>query len=217
MNQPAPIEQAASAHNAKRLAVIRTVLILLFLSSSLHAQTKLWNHVSTTYNPKTSNVTLTPNQIQSIHRLLRSHVKEDMWACGDDPEDQDWVNDVYFSRISLAQGRQTILVEAGAGCARGGQGSNGAMWIVEFHGSKPALLATPGQYFNGSLFSVQPTSHRDYHDIVLSWHMSASEAGLTYFRFNGNSYRMISSATMEFDDDGTRTIIPGHPASPPSP
>jgi hypothetical protein len=212
MNQTATPEQAATPHNAKRSAGIQIVLMLLLMTSSLPAQTALWSHVSATYNPKTSRVTLTRNQIQSIRTLLRAPAQEDMWGCGDDPEDRDWVNDVFFSRISLARGHETILVEAGPGCARGGQGSNGAMWIVEFHGSKPTPLATPGQNFNGSLYSVQPTSHRDYHDIVLSWHMSAAEAGLAYFRFNGRSYKSIASATLEFDDEGKGTIIPG-PAS----
>jgi hypothetical protein len=42
--------------------------------------------------------------------------------------------------------------------------------------------------------------------------MSAAEAGLTYFRFNGRSYKSIASATLKFDDDGKGTIIPA-PAS----
>jgi hypothetical protein len=191
--------------------ILILILILLLTSSSLPAQTTLWSQVSTTYNaPKTLRVNLTRNETQSIRTLLRSPAQRDIWACGDDPDqDPDWVNDVFFSTISLARGHKTLLVEAGPGCGRGGQGANGAMWIVEFHGSKPTLLATPAQNFNGWLYSIQHTSHSDYDDIVLGWHMSAFETGLSYFRFNGRSYRAIASATLKIDDDGKGTIIPG--------
>jgi hypothetical protein len=43
--------------------------------------------------------------------------------------------------------------------------------------------------------------------------MSAFEAGLSYFRFNGRSYKAIASATLKIDDDGKGTIIPGPPRS----
>src|SRR5882757_8048020 len=89
MKKTATPEQAALPHNAKSFTPIPCVLLFLLLSSSLHAQTKLWSHVSTTYNPKTSSVTLTPNQIQSIRTILRSSVEEEMWGCGDDPEDRN--------------------------------------------------------------------------------------------------------------------------------
>jgi hypothetical protein len=186
-------------------------LFLLLITSSLPAQTTLWSQVSTTYNPpKAPQFNLTRAETQSIRSLLRSPAQRDIWDCGDD---SDWVNNISFSSISLATGHKTILVEAGPGCARGGQGSNGAMWIVEFHGSKPTLLARPGQNFNGWIYSVQHTSHSDYNDIVLGWHMSAFEAGLAYFRFDGHSYKSIANATLKSDGDNNGTIIPG-PASP---
>lgn len=188
------------------------IFVLLLAASSLPAQTTLWSQVSGTYNPpKTPRVKLTRAETQSIRTLLRSPAQRDVWSCGDDP-DPDWVKDVFFSTISLARGHKTILVEAGPGCARGGQGANGAMWIVEFHGSKPTLLATPGQNFNGWIYSVQHTSHSDYNDIVLGWHMSAFEAGLAYFRFDGHSYKSIANATLKSDGDNNGTIIPA-PAS----
>jgi hypothetical protein len=102
-----------------------------------------------------------------------------------------------------------LLIEAGRGCARGGQGSNGAMWLIRFDGLKPTLLASPQEGFNGWLYSVEPKASNGYRDVVLGWHMSAFEADLSYFRFDGKSYRRISSATFRADDDGTQKIIPG--------
>jgi hypothetical protein len=197
-----------------RLAIL---LALLLASSTLYAQTTLWNNVPNIYKPpKTPAAQLTHAELAAIRNFLRSPAQRDVWLCGDE-ENADWVNDLFFSSISLAPGHKTILVEAGAGCARGGQGSNGAMWIVEFHGSKPTLLATPKQRFGGWLYSVQPNPHGLYSDIVLGWHMSAFESGLSYFRFNGQSYNSIGGAVLKYDEngeDGKGTIIPNAP--PPS-
>jgi hypothetical protein len=132
------------------------------------------------------------------------------------------VNNVFFSKISLAQGHKTILVEAGPGCARGGQGANGAIWLVEFHGSKPTLLATPAQKFNGWLYSIQHNSQSEFDDIILGWHMGAAETGLTYFRFDSHSYRAIATASLFYDQNANPTkIVPtslaGKPVQPDSP
>jgi hypothetical protein len=182
-------------------------ILILLAASSLLAQTALWNQVRSTYNPpRTPPVKLTSAETQSILTLLRSPTQKDIWGCEDDP---DWVNNVGFSTISLAPGHKTILIEAGVGCGRGAQGANGAMWIVELRGSKPTLLATPGNNFNGWLYSVQHTSHNGYNDIVLGWHMSAFETDLSYFRFNGRSYKSIGNATLN-----NGTIVPNnHPAA----
>jgi hypothetical protein len=197
---------------------LSTLLALLLTVSTLGAQTTLWKHVTNVYNPpKTPRAELTRVELAAVRNLLRSPAHRDVWLC-DEEENTDWVNGLFFSSIILAPGHKTILVEPGAGaeCARGGQGSNGAMWIVEFHRSKPTLLASPKQSFGGWLYSVQPNPHSVYSDIVLGWHMSAFESDLTYFRFNGHSYNSIGSAILKFDEgggDGKGTLTPKHPAS----
>jgi hypothetical protein len=198
-----------------RLSILFALLLAV---STLGAQTTLWKHVPSSYNPpKMPRAELTRTELTAVRKLLRSPAHRDVWLCGEE-ENADWVNGLFFSSITLAPGNKTILVEPGAGaeCARGGQGSNGAMWILEFHGSKPTLLASPKQSFGGWLFSVQPNPHSAYSDIVLGWHMSAFESDLTYFRFNGHSYNSIGSATLKFGEgggDGKGTLIPNRPAS----
>jgi hypothetical protein len=117
------------------------------------------------------------------------------------------INGLTFKSIPLSGEQNLVLAEAPAGCARGGQGANGAMWVVRFDGDKPALLATPKE-FNGWLFSVQPTLSHGSPDIILGWHASGSEAGLSYFRFDGKSYRSIGTATLQSDDQGNEKIVP---------
>jgi hypothetical protein len=81
------------------------------------------------------------------------------------------------------------------------------MWVIRFDGNTPALLATPKE-FSGWLFSVGPSSSHGYPDIVLGWHMSAAEANLSYFRFDGKSYHSIGTATLQTDDQENQKIVP---------
>jgi len=173
------------------------------------AQSDLWQHVgahsSAARQPQ--RVTLPPSQQKSIVKLLKARVSLDGWC--DSAADDAWLNDLSYETIPASPRVRVLLVEAGRGCARGGQGSNGAMWLIRFDGTHPTLLASPQQRFNGWLYSVEPTTGNGYRDIVLGWHMSAFEAGLSYFRFDGKSYRSISSATSRAAEDGTERIIPG--------
>jgi hypothetical protein len=81
------------------------------------------------------------------------------------------------------------------------------MWLVRFDGLKPTLIASPQQGFEGWVYSIEPSSLNGYRDIILGWHMSAGEAALSYFRFDGKSYHSVSSATLRTDGD-TRRIVP---------
>jgi hypothetical protein len=189
-----------------------SILFMLVAASTLSAQTSLWSHVSPSYNPpQTPHAQLTQAERAAIRNLLRSPAQRDVWECGDDPN-PDWVNDNATEVISLAPGHKTLLVEAGPGCARGGQGANGAMWIVELHGSRASVLASPKKNFSGWLYSVQPNRHNMYSDIVVGWHMSAFESDLTYFRFNGHSYISIGGAILKSDGGGNGTLVPSPPA-----
>ena len=129
------------------------------------------------------------------------------WQC--DPSEMDQLlKKAQVQDIAVSAQGQTVLIEAPSGCARGGQGANGAMWIAEFNGSHPRWLATPKGEFNGWLFSIQPQMSHGYHDIVLGWHMSAFEAGLDYFRFDGAQYRSLGGAMLTTDESGNRVIKP---------
>jgi hypothetical protein len=94
------------------------------------------------------------------------------------------------------------------GCARGGQGANGAMWALRFEGDRVSLLATPEQKFNGWLYSIQPTISHGFRDLLLGWHTSAGESNLSYFSFDGTSYHLVGKAVRLVGDDGTAKIVP---------
>lgn len=175
----------------------------------MEAQVSLWDSV------RTSDIHFQPlkesNPSDSQRRLIAGPLKARMAAshgwCAAFPSD-DWLANLSYRIIPVTAGREVWLVEAGVGCARGGQGSNGAMWLIRFDAGKPVLLASPEGDFGGFLYSIQETTSHDYKDLVLGWHMSAREADLTYFRFDGQSYCLIATATLKYDESGVGRIDP---------
>lgn len=120
----------------------------------------------------------------------------------------DWVEKVTFEELPISNTEKAVLVEAGMGCARGGQGANGAMWVIRFKDDKLSFLATPEHQFSGWLYSIQPTTSHSLRDLVLGWHVSGRESNLGYFRFDGTSYRLRGTAQLLADDDGQLKILP---------
>jgi hypothetical protein len=193
---------------------VRLLVVLataLCARSTITAQSDLWHHTSLvllTGKPnierQIQSVTLPQSQQQSIVRLLKASV--DTWTCGTDDPTGEWLNDLHYGTIPISPTVNVFLVEAGPGCARGGQGSNGAMWLVRFDGLRSTVLASPQQDFSGWIYSVEPTTFNGYRDIIVGWHMGAFETQLGYFRFDGKAYRRISSATLNTDDAGKSKI-----------
>ena len=85
------------------------------------------------------------------------------------------------------------------------------MWLIRFDGETPALIATPKGGFSGWIYSIEPTTNKGYHDLILGWHMGADQGGLNYFRFNGKSYQGEGSATYTIDDNDHWHIVPNVP------
>ena len=186
----------ASCYALRGVRNMRFAIVFLaaLFSMAAEAQSDIWKQVNPLYNgPRLQSVTPGDAQLRAIGKLLRQPGKSDMWGCeGNDLDDM--IRGLIFEEIPLAQGQRVFLVEAGAGCARGGQGANGAMWLIRFDGEKPVLLASPDNDFNGWLYSIQPTVSHGYHDLVLGWHLGADNYNLSYFRFDGKAYVAIGRA-----------------------
>jgi hypothetical protein len=188
---------------------ITLILVLIYSLFSFPSQTDLWQKVGG-YSPvQLKTYAPSPAQLVRVKKVLVARVLLDNWSCaeGDDPE---WTENLKFEELPVSIKEKIVLIEAGPGCARGGQGANGAMWIIRLQGDKFSFLATPQQQFNGWLYSIQSTSSHGFRDLVLGWHMSAGEADLSYFRFDGTSYQRIGAATQLTDADGAEKIIPKH-------
>jgi len=175
---------------------------------SAAAQVGMWERVSTIYNrPETPAATLSEAQRTAVRGVLKEPGVFDGWYCSGDEVD-GVIKDSRYEWIPVTDGQDVLLVESGAGCARGGQGANGAMWLIWMKGASATLIASPKEGFNGWLYSVQSPGSHGLRDVVVGWHMSAREAGLSYFRFDGKTYRSVGGASMVFGEDGPGKIVP---------
>jgi hypothetical protein len=191
------------------LPLIHAAIMLMLSPGLLAAQADLWKNVAPDAGPtRLDRAPLTDPQRRAVFALFGRQGQAHVWECESAPDAKGLLSGLSFSAIPVAEGKTVYLVEAGAGCARGGQGSNGAMWLVRFDEAGPVLLATPKEGFDGWLFRVQPNASHGYHDLILGWHRSSSEAGLSYFRFDGNRYRQVGKATGEWNENAHMTIKP---------
>jgi hypothetical protein len=96
------------------------MIALFFTLTSLPQQTNFWQHVGD-YNPVHLN-TYSPNQAQlaSVRKTLLSRERQDGWACQE--TEDDWTEGLTFEALPVSATKKIVLVEAGTGCARGGQG-----------------------------------------------------------------------------------------------
>lgn len=181
---------------------------LCICSSLALAQADLWKQVSTQQpDVQLGEAQISPVRLQAIHKFMRAHSSSIGWTCeGDDLN--ELLKGLTFHTIPLSDQAEVLLAEAGAGCARGGQGANGAMWLIRFQGETPVLIASPKDGFNGWIHSILPTTSHGLHDIVLGWSIGAGQGGLNYLRFDGNSYQGLSSATYTVDDNDHWHIVP---------
>lgn len=183
------------------------ILVLIYSVASFAAQTDLWQKVKA-YRPLHLKIYVaSPAQLVRIKKAVAARVELDKWPCSEE-EDTDWTENLKLEELPASETEKIVLVEAGTGCARGGQGSNGAMWVIRFQGDKFSFLATPQQQFNGWLYSIQETSSHGFRDLVVGWRMSAVENDLSYFRFDGTGYQRIAEATQNTVEDGVENIIP---------
>ena len=190
-----------------RLIARLTLVFTLATASAAFAQADLWSHVSPAAGPqRLPAATVTDAQLKSVASILHHQKPGSIWEC-EGADLDEMIRGVRFESIPMPGKQDVVLAEAPAGCARGGQGANGAMWVNRFEGANTTLLATPDA-FDGWLFAVLPTMSHGYPDIVTGWHMSAFEAGLSYMRFDGKSYRSIGSATLESDGAENVKIVP---------
>jgi hypothetical protein len=182
---------------------------VLMVSSALAiAQADLWSHVNRKFDtPQLASASVSDARLTAIRNLLRENRKSIGWNCGGE-QLEELLKGLTFETIPLSSSEDVLLVESGGGCARGGQGSNGAMWLVRFSHDTPQLIATPRDGFNGWIFAIQPFTSHGLRDIVLGWRMGADSGSLNYFKFDGRLYRGVGSATYNVDENDTLKIQP---------
>jgi hypothetical protein len=119
-------------------------------------QSEIWQHV----NAKPGSVQLqsetpSPGRLALLRKALAARVRSDNWPCvtGDEP---DWAEKVTFTQLPVSTTEEVVLVEAGMGCARGGQGANGAMWVLQFKHGKPFSLLLQRRSSTDGFIQLRP-------------------------------------------------------------
>ena len=128
--------------------------------------------------------TLSDSQQKAVLGVIHAHAKLDgLERCDVDEPNGEWLGKVQFQSLPVTATKQVILAQSGVGCARGGQGANGAMWVVELGGGKPVLLASPKDGFDGWLYAVQPAQSHGYKDVVFRerrcWRPASSDCRIS--------------------------------------
>ena len=186
-----------------------SLLLIVFLSllTLVPQRGDIWKGVPTEPADQPKTVKPSAQQLGILRKALKARERLDVVHCAD--REPNWVERVFFRELPISETETALLVEAGEGCARGSQGSNGAMWVLRLEGDKVSFLATPRQKFEGWPYSIQPTTSHGLRDLVVGWHMGGGEAGLSYFRFDGASYRLVGTAVLTDSVDGPK-IVPNH-------
>jgi hypothetical protein len=168
----------------------------VLLSGSMQAQDIDWSRVDVNIqrlNPKLQPAHLTIPQRAAVTRLLAKNASAAWQACGGDAS---WIRGSSFYRAPLGS-PQLIYIVPGTGCTRGGQGSNGGLWLVDLRSGTPRVIASPRLKFNGWGLGVQPHSSHGLRDFVIGWHMGIDELPLTYLRYDGHVYRAVGSVDLK--------------------
>ena len=97
-------------------------LVFLFSFVSLSQQADLWQHVGGFAPIHLKAYVPTQSELARIKKSLTARVKLDNWPCAE-MDDTDWTENLKFEELPISTTEKTVLVEAGSGCARGGQGS----------------------------------------------------------------------------------------------
>jgi hypothetical protein len=184
-----------------RLSHASALAASLLVGQAMSAQAIDWQRI-VNLSPQT----LSPEKLSATERHdVEAAIVASNTVWDDCEDDNEWPSKLEVHRVNLGAGHYS-LVEAGPGCARSGQGANGAMWIVRWDGSKPVVLSD----LDGSFRAALPQVSHGLHDVAVVWHNSAFDYGLTLYRYNGTKYRLVDGTDVHCDEDASQCrAVPG--------
>lgn len=105
--------------------------------------------------------------------------------------------------VDLGRGASAVIAQGSyaSGCSPTG---NCPIWVFRVDGSRYRIILEG----EGQTFTIQPTTTRGHRDIVLGTHWSASEAKLTIYVFNGQSYEQNGCYIAEWPGFERRHVAP---------
>jgi hypothetical protein len=187
------------------MTMMKKLLISLCFTLGLtaHSQTIDWQGiVQPNRQDHLTPASLTHSRAMHLKRMLLRKAKT--WESCEG--DTTWADSIKALRMprDFPGG---MLIEANQGCARGGQGANGAMWLIRWRGDEPILLGN----LDGWFYRTLSTTSHGLPDVTTGWHMSSREWEITLYRFDGHLYQTAGGANVTCDDDGDGACV-AHPS-----
>jgi len=149
---------------------------------------------------------LPANEREGLIRALAGQFRPSMRDLKVESERElvEFAGRTYVKPVDLSgNGRRDFLARAadrsGFLCSPTG---NCEAWIFRRQGDRYSAILKRGAV---QTFTIQPTFTNGFHDIVLGQHASATEQGLTLFRFDGQAYRLAGCYVADWetlDQDG---------------
>jgi hypothetical protein len=142
--------------------------------------------------PQPANLTAT--QKQAICKVMLSRSNKDSQHI--DSGNRNFVDELDFYSVPLSD-HPVILVARSDST----QGHNSAFWLFDLRSGVPNLIGSPadklGGFWKGTIL---PHTNYGFHDFVLGWGGPAGVLSNTTFRYDGQKYRSIRTAKVEFVD-----------------
>jgi hypothetical protein len=137
---------------------------------------------------------LTEGERTVIYRLIDGKTVHDSFTDEQRDKERETVLSARVGWIALAgDGSQQVIVQGPAQFC--GASGNCSLWVfTRQHGRvHPALQA------GGSVFIVNKTSSRGFHDVATAWHMSAEDEQFRVYRWDGSKYTETDCYNTRFD------------------
>jgi hypothetical protein len=159
-------------------------------SGSFHYNAHAWQELSWKQSIRRLHLApaLKADLIETIVEQMREDGLEDDSANGhlSDEQLRDMAAETRVAFVDLTgHGRNEVIVQAGgekSGCSPTG---NCPLWVLRRQRDGYHVVLDAGSAQN---FTIQPHRTNGFNDLVLSMHGSATESGLTLYKFNGSSY-----------------------------
>jgi hypothetical protein len=129
-----------------------------------------------------ANAPLNEKERAAIYKLIDSDTVHDSFTDQQRDEERQAVLGSAAGWITLAdKGSKQLLVRGPISFC--GASGNCSWWVfVRDHGGLRLALRANGD------FLVRQTSSQGFRDVMTSWHMSAAQANLTFYTWNGTKY-----------------------------
>lgn len=131
---------------------------------------------------------LSPTQRTLLTRAIAAQIRPSMskMQIGSEADLQTLVRQTQIKAVRLCEEEESDFLASASGSYFCSPTGNCQVWVFRLHDDKYSLLL---RHPATQTFTIQSTVTNGFHDLVLGQHGSATEVGLTWYRFDGSKYK----------------------------